>query len=297
MLEGVYPERLAAITQSPRHYGFHATLKPPFRLADRQSDEALHKEVEKFVARQIPFTIPELEIGVLDRFIAVRPSWPCTALQSLGDDCLRAFDVFRAPPSEEERAKRQAAGLTPAQEKLLERWGYPYVFEDFRPHFSLTERIEDSAERYTVHQAIRTICEPEIARRRNGGFDQHLRPARYPDAVLPDCPFSILRLNRFVQYGDERFDRNLEGSVVDEFDDIWSRDVVSIRPIEAFPDFRFAFPASLGKPFREHPLRRVDRDHPEEWKRRRARSRIARETLTITDRPAVRSSVMVFGMP
>ena len=161
VLEGVYPERLAAITEAPRHYGFHATLKPPFRLADRQSDEALHKEVEKFVARQIPFTIPELEIGVLDRFIAVKPSWPCTALQLLGDDCLRAFDVFRAPPSEEERAKRQAAGLTPAQEKLLERWGYPYVIEDFRPHFSLTERIEDSAERYTVHQAIRTICEPE----------------------------------------------------------------------------------------------------------------------------------------
>lgn len=160
-LERVNSDLLAAITESPRHYGFHATLKPPFRLAGRKSAEALHKEVGKFATRQIPFTISELEICVLDRFIAVRPSRPCAALQTLGDNCVRAFDVFRAPPSEEERAKRQAAGLTPAQEKLLERWGYPYVFEKFQPHFSLTERIEDSAERDTILQAIRTICAPE----------------------------------------------------------------------------------------------------------------------------------------
>lgn len=161
VLDGISPERLAAITESPRHYGFHATLKPPFRLADRHSAEVLHNAVEMFAALRSPFTIPDLEIAVLDRFVGVRPSRPCAALQTLADDCVRTFDEFRAPPSTEESAKRRAAGLTQAQEKLLDRWGYAYVFEEFRPHFSLTERIEESAECDKTLQAIRTIWPPE----------------------------------------------------------------------------------------------------------------------------------------
>ena len=31
---GLAPERLAALTEAPRRYGFHATLKPPMRLRD-----------------------------------------------------------------------------------------------------------------------------------------------------------------------------------------------------------------------------------------------------------------------
>jgi hypothetical protein len=34
LVTGVAPARLAEITRSPRHYGFHGTLKAPFALAD-----------------------------------------------------------------------------------------------------------------------------------------------------------------------------------------------------------------------------------------------------------------------
>jgi len=57
------------------------------------------------------------------------------------------FDGFRAPADAAEIAKRRAAGLTDRQDAYLLRWGYPYVLEDFRPHFTLTGRIKDAAER------------------------------------------------------------------------------------------------------------------------------------------------------
>src|SRR3546814_6742151 len=54
---------------------------------------------------------------------------------------------FRAPPSETELARRRAAGLSARQEANLQAWGYPYVMEDFRLHFTLTGRITDPAQR------------------------------------------------------------------------------------------------------------------------------------------------------
>ncbi|HZD24872.1 MAG TPA: DUF1045 domain-containing protein, partial [Alphaproteobacteria bacterium] len=48
----------------------------------------------------------------------------------------------RAPPQAAELAKRRAAGLTPRQEDLLRRWGYPYVMEEFRFHITLTGPVE-----------------------------------------------------------------------------------------------------------------------------------------------------------
>ena len=160
-LEGIDTERLVAMTNSPQLYSFHATLKPPFQLVEQQNAEALLKEVEKYAAKQKAFKIPELEIRVIDRFIAIVPSNPCTALHTLADGCVRAFDGFRAPPNADELEKRHAARLTPIQEKLLKQWGYPYVFEEFRPHFSLTGRIDDATERDEVLQAIRNVCAPE----------------------------------------------------------------------------------------------------------------------------------------
>jgi putative phosphonate metabolism protein len=160
-LDGVSAERLAAITETTRHYGFHATLKPPFRIAEHQSVEALHEQAERFAAARRPFIIPALEVTALDRFIAVRPSQTCSALHELADDCIRSFDSFRAPPDTEEQAKRQAASLTEAQNKLLEQWGYPYVFEEYRPHFSITERIEEASARDKTAKAIRKFCSPE----------------------------------------------------------------------------------------------------------------------------------------
>jgi hypothetical protein len=69
------------------------------------------------------------------------PSRPCRAIDLLAEDCVRCFDAFRAPPSDDELAKRRRAPLTATQEALLVHWGYPYVMDEFRFHMTLTARL------------------------------------------------------------------------------------------------------------------------------------------------------------
>ncbi|MEQ8194260.1 MAG: DUF1045 domain-containing protein [Rhodospirillales bacterium] len=159
-LAGIDPARLRDITHEPNHYGFHATLKPPFRIHDGQTPEGLHGAAAAFAEEQKPFTVRHWKIRALDTFIAIMPVDAPKGLQMLADDCVREFDPFRAPTSQEEIAKRRAPGLTPRQEELLRAWGYPYVFEEFRLHFTLTGRIEDETERKDMLDAIRKICPP-----------------------------------------------------------------------------------------------------------------------------------------
>jgi putative phosphonate metabolism protein len=132
---------LAEITAEPRRYGFHATLKPPFFLAPGRHRTELVHALAAFASRYDAFTIPPLMLATISRFWALVPSRPCPALTSLADACVCDFDDFRAPPSAEELTRRQRAGLSPAQEALLARWGYPYVMDQFRFHLTLTGRL------------------------------------------------------------------------------------------------------------------------------------------------------------
>ena len=69
------------------------------------------------------------------------------------------LDAFRAPPSDAELAKRRRAGLTPRQEALLKRWGYPYVMEEFRFHMTLTGRL-GGEERAVVGNILQEVSAP-----------------------------------------------------------------------------------------------------------------------------------------
>lgn len=133
-------ERMAAITASPRRYGFHATLKAPFALAAGAHAALLHETARVFAETREAFDLP-LRVASLDGFLALVPDTPSPAVHRLADDCVRQFDRFRARTSEAELAKRRAAGLTPRQDACLRRWGYPYVFDEFRYHMTLTERL------------------------------------------------------------------------------------------------------------------------------------------------------------
>jgi uncharacterized protein DUF1045 len=53
-----------------------------------------------------------------------------------------AFDRFRRPLTSHEREQRLGAGLSERQIENLDRWGYPYVFEHFRFHLTLTGPID-----------------------------------------------------------------------------------------------------------------------------------------------------------
>ncbi len=90
-----------------------------------------------------PRAIPVIEpvVGSISGFIAVIPAEPPQELIRLAADCVTEFDSFRAPLTDAGRARRNLSKLTPTQRKHLDRWGYPYVMDDFRFHMTLTGRL------------------------------------------------------------------------------------------------------------------------------------------------------------
>ncbi len=122
------------LTQDPRKYGFHATLKAPIALADGKPEARLAE-----LSRPVPVIQPVVDS--ISGFIAVVPAEPSADLEVLATEATKAFDPFRAPLSAEDRARRKPDRLTPRQRDYLDRWGYPYVFEEFRFHMTLTGRL------------------------------------------------------------------------------------------------------------------------------------------------------------
>jgi putative phosphonate metabolism protein len=139
------PEALRRVTDGARHYGFHATLKAPFRLATGRSRSDVIRAVAQLARGVRAFTPPPLRVAVLDRFLALVPSDASPDLQGLADACVQNLDFLRAALTEDEIAKRRRAALTPRQDALMLRWGYPYVFEEFRFHMTLTDALPDTA--------------------------------------------------------------------------------------------------------------------------------------------------------
>jgi len=162
-LDGIDETEAAAWTVDPARYGFHATLKPPFQLAEDRSSHALDDTLRRFASVRDPVDLGQLEVTELSGFVALRPVEPIAALQALADDIVRTFDVFRQPPDPDELKRRRAAGLTPRQEANLSRWGYPFVLDDFRLHFTLTGRLDDDA-RAQALPALAAYLAPAIAR-------------------------------------------------------------------------------------------------------------------------------------
>ncbi|WP_424973557.1 DUF1045 domain-containing protein [Dinoroseobacter sp. S124A] len=131
----------AEATETPRKYGFHGTLKPPFRLAEGLDLAALQTAMATLAARQGSARCDGLQLSRLGRFLALTPVGETGALAALAEACVTELDLFRAPPSAEELARRRGAGLSPAQEANLVEWGYPYVRDQFRFHMTLTGRL------------------------------------------------------------------------------------------------------------------------------------------------------------
>ncbi len=131
---------LAEATEAPRLYGFHATLRPPMRLATDWHD--FHATAEHLAQSQTPFDLPSLEVAEIGGFLALRETSPCSALHALADACVRDTDPHRLPLTDVELAKRRTTKLTPSQETMLARWGYPYVMQEWRFHMTLTGRLD-----------------------------------------------------------------------------------------------------------------------------------------------------------
>lgn len=142
------------VTKDPRKYGFHGTLKAPMALAPDCDENTLMAACEAFAAepRAIPVFRPSIDW--IEGFAAIVPAAVCPDLQQLAADCVRRFDGFRAPLTEQDRARRNPSKLTPRQREYLDGWGYPYVFEEFRFHMTLTGRL-DAERRPAIRDTLR----------------------------------------------------------------------------------------------------------------------------------------------
>jgi putative phosphonate metabolism protein len=153
-------------TAAARRYGFHATLKAPFRLAEGETETSLGRAVDAFAEGMAPVVLPRLVIGQIDGFFALVPEGKPEALHKLADDVVVAFDHFRAPLTEAEIERRNPDALRPAEFRYLCQWGYPYVFEAFRFHMTLTGRVgaeEAPRIRGAIEEFFGTMVEGPVA--------------------------------------------------------------------------------------------------------------------------------------
>jgi putative phosphonate metabolism protein len=132
------------LTRDPRKYGFHGTLKAPLSLADGSTEAELLAACQAFAdtPRSIPLVAPVIDS--ISGFLAILPAAPSAELAQLAADCVSQFDSFRAPLTAADRERRNPSQLTPRERDHLDRWGYPYVMEDFRFHLTLTGRLPAS---------------------------------------------------------------------------------------------------------------------------------------------------------
>ncbi|WP_318246168.1 DUF1045 domain-containing protein [Pseudooceanicola nanhaiensis] len=135
------PRAIADLTATPRKYGLHGTIKAPIRLAEGRTPEQMADSARRLCAGLAPVTTGPLTLKCMKGFLALVPTGDLAPLSALAGACVAGLDAFRAPPTEEELAKRRKAPLSPAQEENLARWGYPYVMDDFQFHITLTGRL------------------------------------------------------------------------------------------------------------------------------------------------------------
>lgn len=127
-----------ALTAEPRRYGFHATIKPPFRLRPECSVANLEQAIREFCATRAPHPIGALSIARIGRFFALVPIAPFPSLKGLAAQAVSELDRFRAPMNQAELERRLRSRLDDVETTNLVRWGYPYVFDRFRFHMTLT---------------------------------------------------------------------------------------------------------------------------------------------------------------
>ncbi|GAA3867051.1 DUF1045 domain-containing protein [Celeribacter arenosi] len=151
------PLPVSDITATPRKYGFHGTIKPPFRLADGSSRARLESDLGRLAARLKPVECEALQLHRLGGFLALVPTGNTRDLAALAAEVVMGLDAHRRPAPPEELARRRARGLSADQESNLVEWGYPYVLDAFQFHLTLSGELDpEGAEK------VAEVLEPAI---------------------------------------------------------------------------------------------------------------------------------------
>jgi putative phosphonate metabolism protein len=159
---GMTVDEIRDLTRSPGKYGFHGTLKAPFRLAADVDEVGLLERVRQVAGALPALAMPPMQVDSLNGFLALRPAGDHAALDALAQRFVTRLDDLRAPLDTAERARRLSSGLSARQRELLDRWGYPYVLAEFRFHMTLSGPL-DSTRAARLRPWLAEWFEPALA--------------------------------------------------------------------------------------------------------------------------------------
>lgn len=186
-LVGISRQEQWALTADPRRYGWHATLKAPFKLAPSENLKSVMTALQELANTLTAFDLPALQVSTKGGFMALRPVGDLSRINSTAAVCVKDLHRLAKPLSESDLARRRQAPLSPEQDRLMLAWGYPYVLDEFEFHLSLTQKLDgiSDAMRATWLQAAQAHFAPlGICR-----FDRlalFVEPERGADFVLFD---------------------------------------------------------------------------------------------------------------
>lgn len=155
---GITSAEFALLTEEPRRYGFHATLKAPFRLALGVKESAAIAQLHTVARHLKPILLGPLRATTMGSFLVLVPETTPEGLNELAAACVTELDSLRAPLNEKEMARRLSAPLDARDMQLLEKYGYPYVLERYQLHFTLTGPAAPA-----ILQRVGELVAPSIA--------------------------------------------------------------------------------------------------------------------------------------
>lgn len=141
-------DTLFSLTTKPRKYGFHGTLRAPFRPADAQDSVSIAAAVAAIAAHLSPARCDGLEVGNPYGFgVAFKPIGDETEILTLAASVVERTDHLRAQLTPEEIAQRERnENLNSRQQKYLHRWGYPMVMEELSFQLTLSNRVNSEVQ-------------------------------------------------------------------------------------------------------------------------------------------------------
>lgn len=155
------PPEAEALTETPRRYGFHATIKAPFRLAEGRDQAGLALALQLVCDHLSPFSLV-LEARSDWGFLALRPTHQPPELLALEQALVTRLDSFRAPMTGAERDRRNPDALPDQARAHLDHWGYPFVLDLFQYHLTLSGAL-NPAMGDALAQALRPHLDPLLA--------------------------------------------------------------------------------------------------------------------------------------
>lgn len=155
-----------ALTETRARYGFHATMKAPFHLAEGFDADVLPVMLKGLATRQSAMEVGKLQVSRFGRYLALAPVKQPQALTDLAQTVVEAFEPARAPLSDHDLARRNKPNLSERNRELLLRWGYAATEENFKFHMTLAGPVDgdllDRAQDYLTELLAPALAAPFI---------------------------------------------------------------------------------------------------------------------------------------